>query len=56
MCCRASIKNDAVLDENFWNSLDLIINSSDKIDCKNYLHNKSIWFEKPLFDSNINGI
>ncbi|KRW99025.1 Molybdenum cofactor biosynthesis, MoeB [Pseudocohnilembus persalinus] len=53
---RASIKNNDHLDENFWSSLDLIINSSDKIDCRHYLFNKSIWFEKPLFDQKIQGL
>lgn len=52
----ATKENDAILDENFWNSLNILINCTSQEKTKSYLRKKALWFEKPLFDYEVSGV
>jgi ubiquitin-activating enzyme E1 len=40
-----------VFDEDFWSSLDFVVNAVDNVKARNYVDGKCVWFEKPLLES-----
>ncbi|EGR30209.1 ubiquitin-activating enzyme e1, putative, partial [Ichthyophthirius multifiliis] len=52
----ADKSSDIYLGDIFWKNLDIIINCTDKIFVKQYLQDKSLWFDKILIDQSLNGL
>ena len=40
-----------VFSDDFWNSLDFVVNAVDNVKARMYIDSRCVWFGKPLFES-----
>lgn len=48
---RVSAETEAVFDDNFWLSLDLVVNAVDNVNARLYVDSRCVYFGKPLLES-----
>jgi len=48
---RVCPENEEIFDDNFWNSLDFVVNAVDNIKARMYVDSKCVWYGKALFES-----
>ena len=46
-----SADSEDVFHDDFWDSLDYVVNAVDNIEARLYIDSKCIWHEKPLLES-----
>ncbi len=44
-------QNEQVFNDDFFTSLDFIVNAVDNIKARQYIDQQCVWYEKPLFES-----
>jgi ubiquitin-activating enzyme E1 len=46
-----SSSTEDVFNDNFWESLDFVVNAVDNINARLYVDSRCVWYEKPLLES-----
>ena len=44
-------QNEQVFNDDFFTSLDFIVNAVDNVKARQYIDQQCVWYEKPLFES-----
>jgi len=44
-------ETENVFNDEFWESLDFVVNAVDNIKARNYVDSRCVWFAKPLLES-----
>jgi len=42
---------ESVFNDNFWESLDFVVNAVDNIKARLYVDSRCVWYNKPLLES-----
>lgn len=48
---RVAPENENIFNDDFWTSLDFVVNAVDNVKARQYVDGQCVWFEKPLFES-----
>ena len=48
---RVGDENEAIFHDDFWNSLDIVINAVDNVHARLYVDNRCVFYGKPLLES-----
>ena len=48
---RVGSDTEVVFNDNFWESLDFVVNAVDNIKARLYVDSRCVWYEKPLLES-----
>lgn len=48
---RVDPENEPTFNDDFWNSLDFVVNAVDNIKARLYIDNLCVWYGKSLFES-----
>ena len=48
---RVSTATEDVFDDNFWESLDVVVNALDNVNARLYIDSRCVYFQKPLLES-----
>lgn len=43
--------NEKLFNDNFWESIDLVVNAVDNLKARMYVDSRCVWYSKPLFES-----
>jgi ubiquitin-activating enzyme E1 len=44
-------ETEDVFDDEFWESLNFVVNAVDNIKARLYVDSRCVWYEKPLLES-----
>jgi len=44
-------ETEDIFDDEFWESLDFVVNAVDNIKARLYVDSRCVWYEKPLLES-----
>jgi ubiquitin-activating enzyme E1 len=48
---RVGVENEEVFNDDFWESLDIVVNAVDNIHARRYIDDQCCYYTKPLFES-----
>ena len=48
---RVGPETEETFNDNFWESLDFVVNAVDNINARLYVDGRCVWYEKPLLES-----
>jgi ubiquitin-activating enzyme E1 len=48
---RVNPENEAIFNDNFWDSLDFVTNAVDNVNARLYVDSRCVWYGKPLLES-----
>ena len=48
---RVGKETEETFNDNFWESLDFVVNAVDNIHARLYVDGQCVWYEKPLLES-----
>lgn len=51
MKLRVSSENEEIFNDQFWESLNFIVNAVDNVKARLYVDSKCVWYERTLFES-----
>nr|XP_043607335.1 ubiquitin-activating enzyme E1 1-like isoform X2 [Erigeron canadensis] len=48
---RVGLQTENVIDDTFWENLNVVINALDSVEARRYVDNRCLYFQKPLLES-----